>query len=690
MVGASCVWELKGNAELTPLDAFIDLQGEIVPVYPAKGPMDSHAFPKVMRKALAEWNAWIDAPLPAPHLEVLPADAIAKYDLMGYREAMHAMHAPRSMDEAARARTRFVFQELYYLQVALAYRRHVMQAPDSERDSEGVCIGASPLLEAAKESLPYQLTEGQERVMGQIASDIAGAPPMIRLLQGDVGCGKTVVAMLAMVAAAGSGWQAAMMVPTEVLALQHAQKMREMLDGIAQSARDKGESLDVPKVVVLTGKAMKAKDRREALDAITDGSAALVIGTHALISEGVAFLRLGLAVIDEQHKFGVEQRSKLQSKGEPPPHILAMSATPIPRTLALTMYGEMDLSHINEMPPGRTPVHTRVGRQSDGEVRGAAYAAVASEVAKGHKAFVVFPLIDESESAILENVQAAETSFAALTQGEGELRDVPCGLLHGRLSPQEKLDAQTDFLQGKTKVRASDPSYTPLWRTRVPAIARACVRANVRACVHARVAPPTNFRLLLIAHASKQPGVACARVHVRWVVVLPRAQVLVATAVIEVGVDIPEATVMIVENAERFGLAQLHQLRGRVGRSHRPSRCFLLTGGTESSHDRIKPMEELDDGFAVADADMATRGPGDFIGTKQAGSANLSHLALCNLASEEDRLTMERARECALAAFGGGAPELPKAVWCVLEHDPPLPDLDVVPKDSHSIAGEML
>lgn len=617
MVGASCVWELKGNAELTPLDAFIDLQGEIVPVYPAKGPMDSHAFPKVMRKALAEWNAWIDAPLPAPHLEVLPADAIAKYDLMGYREAMHAMHAPRSMDEAARARTRFVFQELYYLQVALAYRRHVMQAPASERDSEGVCIGASPLLEAAKESLPYQLTEGQERVMGQIASDIAGAPPMIRLLQGDVGCGKTVVAMLAMVAAAGSGWQAAMMVPTEVLALQHAQKMREMLDGIAQSARDKGESLDVPKVVVLTGKAMKAKDRREALDAITDGSAALVIGTHALISEGVAFLRLGLAVIDEQHKFGVEQRSKLQSKGEPPPHILAMSATPIPRTLALTMYGEMDLSHINEMPPGRTPVHTRVGRQSDGEVRGAAYAAVASEVAKGHKAFVVFPLIDESESAILENVQAAETSFAALTQGEGELRDVPCGLLHGRLSPQEKLDAQTDFLQGKTKV-------------------------------------------------------------------------LVATAVIEVGVDIPEATVMIVENAERFGLAQLHQLRGRVGRSHRPSRCFLLTGGTESSHDRIKPMEELDDGFAVADADMATRGPGDFIGTKQAGSANLSHLALCNLASEEDRLTMERARECALAAFGGGAPELPKAVWCVLEHDPPLPDLDVVPKDSHSIAGEML
>ena len=298
------------------------------------------------------------------------------------------------------------------------------------------------------------------------------------------------MSLLAMMSVVDSGWQCAFMVPTEILALQHAKKLEDFLALVRARA---GGDFEAPKVVVLTG-SMKAREKKEAMEATADGSAGITFGTHALISEGVQFKKLGLAVIDEQHKFGVEQRSKLQSKNHPPPHLLSMSATPIPRTLALTMYGEMAISYIEEMPSGRKPVKTLVYRQSDAMERSRAYGKLASEVRSGNKGFVVFPLIEESESDDFQSVKAAEASFEGLSRNE--LRGVSCGLLHGRLQPQEKLEAQSDFISGRT-------------------------------------------------------------------------QVLVATAVIEVGVDIPEATVIIIENAERFGLAQLHQLRGRVGRSNR-------------------------------------------------------------------------------------------------------------------------
>lgn len=593
-------WDLIGNVEMTPLDEFITIEKQIMPVYPAKLELKSTYFNRAMVKAVAAFDKIVEEEEECPELELLPLDVVRRYNLMNYREAIHAIHFPSTSEQAEKARRRLVFEELFLLQTALMLRRHQLQTPKNNVDAKGIKVATSDLLDRALENLPYALTSAQSRVLDEIILDMQGAPPMMRLLQGDVGSGKTIVAMLAMLSVVDSGWQCAFMVPTEILAVQHAQKLAEFLDVL--KAND--SKFGVPELVVLTG-SMKPSQKREVLEGIANGSASIIFGTHALISEGVQFQKLGLAVIDEQHKFGVEQRSKLQSKNQPPPHLLSMSATPIPRTLALTMYGEMALSYIDETPPGRIPIQTSVYKQADAQLRGSAYEKLVSEVQLGNKAFVVFPLIDESESDDFQSIKAAEASFYELTRNE--LREVSCGLLHGRLQTQEKLEAQDDFITGKT-------------------------------------------------------------------------QVLMATAVIEVGVDIPEATVIIVENAERFGLAQLHQLRGRVGRSDRPSYCFLLTGGSDSSHGRIKHMEKLDNGFAVSEMDMAIRGPGEFLGTKQAGQSGLPSLQLTDMKSMEDKQTLEDAREAAARAFSNGEPNLQKSVLLKIKSQPPIPLLDIMPE----------
>jgi len=574
---------------MTSLDDFIRIEKQVIPVYPAKGVIKSGTFNKLIKKGLGA----------CPPVDLLPLEVVKKYNLMRYKDALQGIHFPSTLEEANQARRSLVFQELFLLQTALMLRRYQLQTPQNNVDAKGIRVGTSGLLEHACKSLPYDLTSAQSRVLEEVLGDMMGAPPMMRLLQGDVGSGKTIVALLAMLSAVDAGFQAAFMVPTEILAVQQAHKLEEFLETLKLADSD----FETPKVVVLTG-SMKASEKKEAMEATANGAASITFGTHSLISEGVKFLKLGLAVIDEQHKFGVEQRSKLQSKNQPPPHLLSMSATPIPRTLALTMYGEMALSYIDEVPPGRQPITTSVYRQADEERRRSAYQKLVSEVQKGNKGFIVFPLIDSSENEDFQSIKAAEASFEGLINNE--LRGIPCGLLHGRLQPQEKLNAQNDFLEGRTKV-------------------------------------------------------------------------LVATAVIEVGVDIPEASVIIVENSERFGLAQLHQLRGRVGRSSRKSHCFLLTGGADASYSRIKHMETLDNGFAVSELDLALRGAGDFIGTRQAGQSGLGSLLLADMSLEPDRIALEEAREAASGAFGDGEPKLGQSLLMFLQNNPPVPFLDVAP-----------
>jgi ATP-dependent DNA helicase RecG len=594
-------WDLTGKVEMTPLDEFVAIEKEIIPVYPRRGSLKGTYFNKAMIKAVASFDTIAEEEGEHREFELLPLNVVQKYGLMSLREAIHAIHFPATSEDAEKARKRLVFQELYLLQSALMLRRYQLQTPRNNVDAKGISVSGSALLERAVVNLPYQLTSAQERVLGEVIEDMVGAPPMMRLLQGDVGSGKTIVAILAMLSVVDSGWQCALMVPTEILAAQHAQKLEDFLSLLKQN----DSTFDAPKVLLLTG-SMKVGEKREVLEATSDGSASITIGTHALISEGVQFKKLGLAVIDEQHKFGVEQRSKLQSKNEPPPHLLSMSATPIPRTLALTMYGEMSLSYIDESPPGRKPIETRVYKQANAVLRSQAYEKMVSEVKLGNKGFVVFPLIDQSEYEDFQAIKAAEASFYDLERNE--LKGIPCGLLHGRLQSQDKIEAQDAFIAGKTKV-------------------------------------------------------------------------LMATAVIEVGVDIPEATVIIVENAERFGLAQLHQLRGRVGRSDKQSYCFFLTGGSDASHAKIKHMERLDNGFAVSEVDMALRGPGEFLGTKQAGQSGLPSLQLTDMKSEEDKLTLEDAREAAAHAFSkNNEPKLQQSVLLQLQSQPPIPFLDIAPE----------
>jgi len=509
--------------------------GRLIPVYPLTDGVDAG----VVRRGIL-------TVMPAARLlsESLPADLRDRYGLMGIADSVTNIHFPVDRDCLAAARRRLVFDEFFYLQLGLLKRRQTQR----KAQASAIILPSGKLIEHFYEILPFALTNAQQRVINDILNDLASAEPMNRLVQGDVGAGKTVVAVVAMLAAIQSGYQAALMAPTEVLAEQHYRKLVGWFNLMHLS------------VELLTGSTKVAK-RREIHSQLETGELPVLVGTHALIQDTVNFHKLGLAVIDEQHRFGVQQRAKLQLKGESP-HVLTMTATPIPRTLALTLHGDLDVSQIDELPPGRQAIQTTVLSSKE---RSQAYDLIRREVASGHQVYVVLPLVEESEkldvrSAIEEQEKLQKSIFP-------EFR---VGLLHGRMSSADKDEAITKFRDKETDI-------------------------------------------------------------------------LVSTTVVEVGVDVPNATVMFIENSERFGLSQLHQLRGRVGRGSSRSYCLLMPGSkaTEAMQ-RMKVLEQSQDGFFIAEMDMRLRGPGQVLGTRQSG---LPDFALASLV--EDQEVLELAREVA-------------------------------------------
>jgi ATP-dependent DNA helicase RecG len=507
----------------------------IAPVYPAVKGLGSALLRRLMDALLAEVDL---RQMP----ETLPADLLERHGLPALGEALEALHRPREEDvEALNARRtpahhRLVYGELLEMQVALALRRErEAREPRSRRYRLG-----SAALRKVRQSLPFKLTAAQEKVFGEIVADLGAPHPMHRLLQGDVGSGKTAVAALALALALESGFQGAFMAPTELLAEQHYASLTRLLGGRYR-------------IVLLTGGTADAALRAR----MASGEAQLVVGTHALIQEGVELRHLGLAVIDEQHRFGVAQRELLRRKGERP-DVLVMTATPIPRSLALTAWGDLPVSTLDEMPPGRTPVRTEVvpARQRPG-----VYRRLRAAVETGARAYVVAPHIEESAGAGPASLEKIETQVREALAG------FPVAVLHGRLPAAARERTMRAFAAGE-------------------------VRA------------------------------------------------LVATTVIEVGVDVPEATWMVIESAERFGLAQLHQLRGRVGRGSEASVCVAIHGRlTEAGRERLAVFEATQDGFEIAERDLLLRGPGDVLGTRQAG---LAPLRLARLPEDWDWLVKAR------------------------------------------------
>jgi ATP-dependent DNA helicase RecG len=495
--------------------------GRIVPIYEKRGPLSG----KVLRRILTHLAELIPDDLEDP----LPPEVRARLGVGGRAEALRGVHRPgpeASLEALNRSRSpahlRLILEEFFLFQLGLARRRKGIRGA-----RKGISFEITDRTrEVVKRILPFHLTSAQKRVLREIADDMRSLQPMNRLIQGDVGSGKTMVALLSMVVALENGHQAAFMAPTEILAEQHFLNFRRLL---AKS----------PYRVDLLTSALPGKERTAVLARLSSGEAQIAVGTHALIQEGVTFRALGLAVIDEQHRFGVLQREDLMRKGYAL-DVLVMTATPIPRTLALTAYGDLDVSVVDEKPPGRTPIRT-LHRPASG--RREVLDLVRAEIAGGHQAYVVYPLVEESEK--LEDVRAAVEMTA---EWRAALPGARVGLLHGRLKSGEKEEVMAAFTRGEI-------------------------------------------------------------------------QVLVATTVVEVGVDVANATVMVVEHAERFGLAQLHQLRGRVGRGGGPSSCVLLSHGrlSDVARARLEVMVKTADGFVIAEKDLEIRGPGDFFGTRQWG-----------------------------------------------------------------------
>lgn len=487
--------------------------GYLVPFYPSTTGLTQQWFRKVVFQALSECLPLVE--------ETLPLKWRERYRLVPLSKALKDIHFPADEEALRQARRRLIYEELLIWELALALHNHKrrMIAPGIAHSRDNT------LVERFLRNLPFSLTKAQERVIQEIFADMEAPRPMARLLQGDVGSGKTIVAAAALLKAAAGGWQGALMVPTEVLAEQHFLTFKRLL-----------APLSLP-IALLTGSTSR-KDREKILLGLEDGYISIIIGTHALIQQDVNFKALGLAVIDEQHRFGVRQRAELSSKGFLP-DLLVMTATPIPRTLALVAYGDLDVSLLDELPPGRKPVLTYVLSENQ---RQQAYRLIAREVLAGRQAYIVCPLIEESE--------ALEAAAATAKAQELQTKVFPgfrIGLLHGRMRPAEKEEIMERFRQGEI-------------------------------------------------------------------------QILVATTVIEVGVDIPNATVMMIEGAERYGLAQLHQLRGRIARSHYQAYCFLITKNNDlETKRRLKVLVENHDGFAIAEADLKLRGPGELFGTRQHG-----------------------------------------------------------------------
>ncbi len=544
---------------------------------------------------LADWVAQVLRRCAARGIaDPVPDDVLDRLDLIHRDAAFAGIHAPETMAHMVVARQRLVFDELLRLQLALVQRKADLERSASGiahvvHDDEGPAPGVARDFLA---SLPYPLTAAQQRVIDEITEDLAGPVPMHRLLQGDVGAGKTVVAVAALLVAVQGGHQGVLMAPTEVLAEQHATSVRTLLSGLVVT--EPGSLLgERPLQVALLTNRTRAAERRRVLAGLADGTIDLAIGTHALIQDGIEFHSLGVAVVDEQHRFGVEQRAALRATNADGrvPDLLVMTATPIPRTAAMTVYGDLDVSVLDELPPGRTPIHTWWARDDLDEA--SAWQLVREQVAAGHRAYVVCPLIEESDKL---EVASAEETFERLSLVE--LEGLRLGLLHGRVAPDEKQSVMERFRAGELDV-------------------------------------------------------------------------LVATTVIEVGVDVPEATVMVILDADRFGIAQLHQLRGRVGRGVAASECVLVATGelTPDGEARLEAMVRTTDGFELAEVDLDLRGEGTVLGQRQKGRNDLQLASL-----RRDREWVERAREVAIALVGDGTgmaahPELTEEVRMLLDDD---------------------
>jgi ATP-dependent DNA helicase RecG len=519
---------------------------EVIPVYPASKEVSSGRLRRAVGALLDRFG---DVP------DFVPERLRRAHSLPGRAAALEAIHRPADRKEANRARARLVYDELFVLQVGLALRRRAQEAGQHGQPLQT----DGDLTKRLLASLPFQPTGAQSRVMSEIGADLSRSKPMHRLLQGEVGSGKTLVALWALLCAVQSGVQGAIMAPTEVLADQHGINLRGLLEPLGEG----GGLFGGPRVEVLTA-GITGAARQRILEGVAAGEVDLLVGTHALLSEGVEFRRLGAIVVDEQHRFGVHQRVKLREKGDSP-HVLIMTATPIPRTLALTLYGDLDVSTLDELPPGRTPIATHV--VADATLRERAYQRVREEVAAGHQAYVVCALKDESDKVEVRSAKAEAERLRAEV-----FPDLRVGLVYGDMPAREKEATMDRFRAGEVDV-------------------------------------------------------------------------LVSTTVIEVGVDVPNATVMLIEDADRFGLSQLHQLRGRVGRGQAPGLCILFADPlTDEGRARMEAIARTNDGFELANEDLRIRGEGTVFDARQSG---LSDLKLARLIDDFD--WVQRARKDAFA-----------------------------------------
>ena len=482
-----------------------------------RGGLNSHAIEKLMKNAFAL--------LKEPISETLTDKVINEHHLMPLDEAIRNIHFPKNPELLRKAQYRLKFEELFYVQLNI-----LRYSKDRQRKFRGLCFEkvGDYFHQFYEQNLPFQLTGAQKRVIKEIRKDMGSGKQMNRLLQGDVGSGKTLVALMSMLIALDNGYQACLMAPTEILAAQHYETIVRLLFGMNL------------RVELLTG-SIKGRKRIEILNGLLTGDVDILIGTHAILEDTVNFASLGMVIIDEQHRFGVAQRAKLWSKNVYAPHVLVMTATPIPRTLAMTLYGDLDVSVIDELPPGRKPVQTI--HQFDNR-RPSLYAGIRKQIAEGRQAYIVYPLIKESEKIDLKNLEEGYNQICA------EFPDCQVSKVHGQMKPAEKEAEMQRFINAET-------------------------------------------------------------------------QIMVATTVIEVGVNVPNASVMVIENAERFGLSQLHQLRGRVGRGADQSYCILVSNYklSEDTRKRLEIMVQTNDGFEIAEADLKLRGPGDLEGTQQSGVA---------------------------------------------------------------------
>ncbi len=539
-------WELVGDEDLIHT-------GRLVPLYPLTQGLRSRQVRKLMKAVINQWIGSV--------ADFLPAEVKKRRSLMALPRAISQAHYPDDEALKMQARVRLAFDELFLLQLGVLSKKRDWQ----ESQPGNPFSLKTAVLDVFIKSLPFELTPAQQRVLGELLVDLQKPRPMSRLLQGEVGSGKTVVAAASLLMAVANGYQGAFMAPTEILAEQHFTTIRQLLSrlGDEEKAEDSLYSysglLPHPITVALLIGDINLKKKQQLQQRILDGEVDIVIGTHALIQKGVEYYRLGLAVIDEQHRFGVAQRSALRQKGFNP-HVLVMTATPIPRTLALTLYGDLDLSVIDQLPPGRQVVKTKWLKPGQRE---SAYAFLRRQVTEGRQAFVICPLVEESE---VIQARAAVSEYERLSQDI--FPDLRLGLLHGRLAATEKDKVMRHFRSGELDI-------------------------------------------------------------------------LVSTPVVEVGIDVPNATVMLVESADRFGLSQLHQFRGRVGRGPEQSYCMLLAKNpSEVGRERLDIIEKVNDGFELAEEDLKLRGPGEFFGTRQSGlpdlkMAKLSDVALLELARSE-------------------------------------------------------